>query len=85
MSEYVQVIGFMGAIGTTLAFVPQVFQTMKTKDTKSISLGMYIVFVAGLACWLAYGILLKDIPLILANAITLTLAYMILGMKLKYK
>lgn len=85
MSEFTHIIGFMGALGTTLAFVPQVIQTMKTKDTKSISLGMYIVFISGLACWLTYGILIKDIPLIIANAITLALADIILGMKLKYK
>ncbi|WP_095507279.1 SemiSWEET transporter [Paraferrimonas sedimenticola] len=76
-------IGYLAAICTTTAFVPQVVHTFKTKDTSSISLGMYILFVVGIALWLSYGVLLDDWPIIIANTITLVLASFILTMKLQ--
>jgi MtN3 and saliva related transmembrane protein len=65
--------------------LPQAFHTIKTKDTKGISLGMYLVFTFGVVMWLLYGIFLKDVPIIAANTITLVLTAIILVYKLKYK
>jgi MtN3 and saliva related transmembrane protein len=49
-----------------------------------ISTRMYIVFTVGVAVWLAYGILLQELPMILANGLTLVLACAVLVMKLRY-
>lgn len=76
-------VGLLAATGTTIAFVPQVLQIIKTQDTKGISLVMYIVFTIGIVFWLAYGILLSDIPIIIANSVTLILAITILFLKIK--
>ena len=76
-------IGLLAATGTTTAFIPQVMQIIKTHDTKGISLVMYIVFTIGIMLWLVYGILLNDIPIILANIVTLILALSILFLKIK--
>jgi len=48
-------------------------------------LGMYSVFTLGVALWLAYGLLLSAWPIVVANAITLSLALAILAMKLRYR
>ena len=77
--------GYVAATLTTLAFVPQAWKTIRTKDTRSISLGMYVVFTIGLGFWLAYGIVLDSIPMILSNIVTFGLSATILAMKLKYK
>ena len=76
--------GYLAAAMTTLAFVPQAVKTIRTRDTRSISLGMYVVFTAGIAMWLVYGIALKSMPMILANIVTFLLSATILGMKLKH-
>ncbi len=76
-------IGYVAAILTTISFVPQVFQIHKTKDTSSISTSMYAIFCFGVALWLGYGLIIKSMPVIIANAITLVLATYILIMKLK--
>ncbi|MGR5529859.1 SemiSWEET transporter [Vibrio alfacsensis] len=68
---------------TTCSFIPQVVHTLKTGDTRSISLAMYSSFVFGVFLWLSYGIAMKDWPIILANAITLMLASIILMLKLR--
>ncbi|NOT90026.1 MAG: SemiSWEET transporter [Lysobacter sp.] len=76
--------GYLAAVMTTLAFVPQAIKTIRTKDTRGISLGMYVVFTAGIAMWLVYGIALDSIPMILANVVTFLLSATILGLKLKH-
>ena len=80
-----ELIGSLAACLTTLSFLPQVWLSFKTRDVSGVSLGMYSVFTAGVALWLAYGLLLQAWPMVVANAITLVLALMILGMKLLYR
>jgi MtN3 and saliva related transmembrane protein len=77
-------LGYLAAALTTLAFVPQTIRTLKTRDTRGISLWMYAVFTVGVLCWLGYGLWLGSWPMIVANAVTLLLAVAILGMKLRY-
>lgn len=79
------VIGLIAATLTTISFVPQVLKTIKDKDTKSISLSMYVLFTLGVFLWLCYGLLTQSLPVICANAVTFILALIILTYKLKYK
>lgn len=79
----VTVLGFAAAACTTLAFVPQAVRTWRTRSTGDLSLGMYLVLVAGTALWLAYGLAIEDVPLIAANGVTLALAASILYVKLR--
>jgi MtN3 and saliva related transmembrane protein len=78
-------IGFFAAFCTTIAFVPQALKVWKTKSTKDISLYMFIIFTIGVFSWLLYGIIISDLPIMLANGVTLILSLFILGFKLKYK
>lgn len=77
-------IGFIAAFLTTVSFAPQAIKTIRTKRTESLSLGMYLIFTLGVGCWLAYGIHLGDIPIILANSVTFLLTGTILVLKLKH-
>lgn len=76
-------IGSIAAILTTFAFLPQVVRVVKTKDTESIALGMYVMQVIGIALWLAHGFHIGDLPLILANSVSFLLSGIILIYKLK--
>lgn len=75
-------VGYLAAFLTTVAFLPQAIQTIKTRNTESLSLQMYSLFTAGVFCWLLYGLVLNDYAMIIANIITLLLALLILGIKL---
>ncbi len=77
-------LGLLAALLTTAAFLPQVLHTLATRDTRGISLRMYVIFTAGVALWLVYGLLTGDLPLIAANAVTLVLAGAILILKLRH-
>lgn len=82
MSFTSEMIGYLAATLTTASFVPQAILTIKTRDTESLSLGMYSTFTLGVLCWLIYGIYLDNAAIIIANAITLLLAALILSVKL---
>ena len=77
-------IGYLAACCTTFSFLPQVIRAWQTRDTKAISLGMYLVFVSGVALWLVYGLIIGNQPMIVANVITLVLAGAVLWMKLRF-
>jgi len=83
--EPVTVIGLIAAACTTFAYVPQAVKTIKTKDTKSLSLLTYWIMTVGIVLCLSYGILKNDLPIIIANTITLLFAGIILILKIKYK
>lgn len=77
-------LGFAAAALTSASFIPQAVMTIRTRDTRGISLGMYAIFTLGVALWLAYGIALDSWPMIVANTATLALAGTILLLKLRY-
>ncbi len=77
-------IGLIAAICTTSSFVPQVIKILRSKRTQDVSLVMYAILTTGLFLWLVYGFILHDIPLILANLISLTLSLSVLILKLKH-
>jgi MtN3 and saliva related transmembrane protein len=82
--EMTSLAGYIAAALTTGAFVPQALQAWRTRSTTGISLGMYAIFTTGVALWLAYGVMLGEWPIIVANSITFPLALSILAMKLRY-
>lgn len=78
-------LGLAAGALTTIAFVPQVIRTWKTKSAHDLSLGMYSILCTGILLWLIYELIIEDIPIIVANAVTLSLALAILSFKLTFK
>jgi MtN3 and saliva related transmembrane protein len=83
--NFVTIMGLIAAACTTTSFIPQAIKTIRTKDTSGISLAMYSLFAFGTLMWLLYGIFSSNIPVSLANGITLIFASIILFYKIKYK
>jgi MtN3 and saliva related transmembrane protein len=77
-------IGFIAGALTALATVPQFIKSLKTKETKDVSLEWCILLTVGVFLWMIYGFMIGDMPVIIANAITLIFAAGILILKLKY-
>lgn len=76
-------VGYAAAICSTTAFLPQAVKVIKTQDTRSLSLSMYVILTLGVALWLSYGIIKGDMPIIAANAVTLVFSAIILVIKFK--
>jgi len=77
-------VGYPAAALTTIAFLPQALHSWRTRDLSGISLPMYALFTLGVAFWLAYGILLGSLPIIIGNGITLSLASVVLFLKVMH-
>lgn len=77
-------IGYSAAALTTAAFVPQDVKSWSTRDLSGISLGMYSLFTVGVGLWLIYGVFIGSWPMILANSVTLGLAGVVLGLKMRH-
>ena len=81
----ISILGLSAAICTTGAFLPQAIKIIVTKETKSLSLIMYIILVTGGSLWFVYGVLKHDIPVMAANGVTLVFTSTILTLKIRNK
>jgi MtN3 and saliva related transmembrane protein len=78
------ILGITAGTLTTVAFIPQLAKTLKSKSTGDLSWGMVLTFTIGVLLWLIYGIWIDSLPVILANAVTLLLQLGIVSLKIKY-
>ncbi len=85
MNGLADVLGLAAGTLTTVAFVPQVVKTWRSRSADDLSLSMFLIFSLGVALWFAYGLVTGALPVILANAVTLVLALAILGMKFLFR
>ena len=85
MLDIITVVGLVAAAFTTISFLPQVIKVWKTKSTRDISRGMFMLSSSGLFLWFIYGLYIKDLPIILANSLSLMQALIILIFKFRYK
>lgn len=79
----VELLGAAAAALTTLSFIPQAAHVLRTRETGAISLTMYAMFTMGVVCWGLYGLMTMQWSIIIANVITVSLASLILFMKLR--
>ena len=82
--EISDVIGYCAAVVGTIIFVPQAFHTIRTKETKSLSLPTFILIALNNSLWLTYGILTSNSAIILSQIIVFPLTFVILAYKFKY-
>ena len=78
-------LGYAAGFLTTIAFIPQAVKIWKTRSADDVSLPTFIAFTIGVSLWLAYGLVVKEPPMILWNGVTLVFAAAILVMKLKFR
>jgi MtN3 and saliva related transmembrane protein len=74
-------VGTTAAALTTLSFLPQVSKTWRTRSAADFSWIWLVAFAAGLFLWLIYGFAIASLPLIGANALTLSLVLTIAFIK----
>lgn len=80
----ITLLGLVAATCTTLSFLPQALKIIKTKETGGISLMMYVFLECGLCLWFVYGILINNLPIMLANGVALLFSSIVLILKIKY-
>ncbi|MBP0000472.1 MAG: SemiSWEET family sugar transporter [Cyanobacteria bacterium SID2] len=83
--DEITVLGLLAGTMTTIAYLPQLIKTWKSKSADDISWSMLIALCFGIVLWLIYGASVRDIPVICANVVTLVLSSAILGLKIRYR
>lgn len=83
MSSLFELTGLVAACLTTFAFLPQVLQTWRSRSTEGLNLPMLVVLTTGIVLWTVYGLGTGQLPVILANGVTLCLVAVLLGLKLR--
>ncbi len=84
MQDVAAFLGFVAGTLTTISFVPQLVKVYQSKSAKDISYRMFIIFILGVMIWISYGILIKELPIIVTNSVTLVVAVAILTLKVRY-
>ena len=77
-------IGMVAGALTSVAAIPQVIKTMKTHHVRDISIWQPLLLALGVTLWMVYGILISDMPLILANITPLICNVVLTYMKIRY-
>lgn len=77
-------VGMVAGFITSVAAIPQVVKTIRTRHARDISIWQPILLSAGVALWMVYGMLINDLPLILANIVPLICNSMLIGLKIYY-
>lgn len=80
-----QVIGFIAGIFTGISLIPQLIKIIKEKNTEDISVWMLVILMIGLALWSTYGIIRKDLPILITNSFSLCVNIVILFLYFRYK
>lgn len=83
--EFITIIGVIASVCTAVSLVPQLLKLLKEKKAENISLGMLAVLFVGLACWVYYGFLKKDLIIIISNCFSFLVNLALAGFAIKYK
>ena len=78
----IEALGFVAATLTTLAFLPQVLKSWKRRSVDDLSLAMLVALNVGIVLWIAYGLAIAAVPLVVANVVTLVFTAILLGLKI---
>ena len=80
----IDILGYVSATFTTIAFLPQIIKTIRIKSAKDVSMGMFVFFTTGVFLWIIYGVLTNTMPVLIANSVIFCLSLIQIILKIKY-
>lgn len=83
--ENTQLLGFIAGACTTIAVIPQLIKTWRTKNVVDVSPIMFSILILGVGLWVVYGVIKKDLPIIITNGISFALNFTMLVLMLLYR
>lgn len=83
--EFIEVMGLLGALLSSITFIPQVVRTWQIKSAGDLSMGMLLIVFSSTIVWLVYGFALDLLPVIIANGIISILSLVLIYFKIKFK
>lgn len=83
--EWTEIMGHIGALLSSITFIPQVLQAWKTKSVGDLSMNMLLIVITSTVVWLVYAFSLGLLPVIIANSIIFVLSALLIYFKLTFK
>ena len=83
--NFTTALGLFAGTLTTISFLPQLVKAWKSRSTHDISIGMFSLLAVGITLWIVYGVVSSDLPVVVANSVTLVFVGLILALKLRYR
>lgn len=83
--QWIDVVGYIGVVLSSITFVPQVIHAWKTRSVGDLSFWMIIILLGNVSTWLFYGVYKGDRPIIVANSIILFLALLLFYFKVSFR
>ena len=84
MIDAITILGFMAGTLTTISYIPQALKIWRAHSSREVSLARYVLVCTGLSLWVGYGLFVKSLPIILTNVFSLTIAFGILLLKMRF-
>ena len=78
-------MGLLGALLSSITFLPQVVRTWKIRSAEDLSMGMLVIVFCSTIVWLIYGFALWLIPVIIANTAIMLLSTILIYFKITFK
>lgn len=83
--EWTEIMGHIGALLSSITFIPQVLQAWRTKSVGDLSMNMLLIVITSTIVWLVYAFSLNLLPVIIANSIIFILSGILIYFKLTFK
>jgi MtN3 and saliva related transmembrane protein len=80
----VEAIGLTASVLLSVSSVPQIVKSLRTRSTGDLSLAMIVLFLVGFVLWIVYGSLIRSLPVIMTNVVSLASMLVALYMKRRY-
>jgi MtN3 and saliva related transmembrane protein len=82
--DLIEIIGLTGSILSSITFMPQVYQTWKTRSVKDLNIYMLLIVFSSTLIWIVYGVSRGLLPVIICNSIISLLSLLLIGFKIKF-
>jgi MtN3 and saliva related transmembrane protein len=82
--EWIDVVGHLGSVLSSITFIPQVYHTWKTKSAGDLSLTMMLIVFSSTVIWLIYGVGRMLWPVIICNSIICLLSLVLIWFKFRF-
>lgn len=82
---FIEIVGIVAGILTSVSMLPQLSKIFKDKKAGDISISMVIILMTGIACWIVYGILKNDLPIIFTNSFSFLVNVILLILSVRYE
>ncbi len=82
--DWTEIIGHIGSTLSSLTFMPQVYQTWKTRSVKDLNLFMMLIVFVSTIIWIVYGVGRGLLPVIICNSIICALSVILIYFKFRF-